>query len=218
MQLLLSGKLTTCGNWPPRQYIADQLLAKADVIRALHGRVQLCQDPQAEFALLRQSLGVSRVKHILRVHSHTIMQEKRAAEVYGELGQRSLEMLFPGFTEDSLVQATLTAGQSGIGYKRGRDIAAPAHLAALIAAKPRIQAMIQDAVVAGLLSKQPLETRLAAVIETATCAYLGALDSEDQAMAKLHVQKAAKAATQAWQQTVDSKKRAQRPKPDSVRT
>ena len=43
----------------PRQYVADQLLAKADVIR-VRERVQLCQDPQTEFALLRESLGVSR--------------------------------------------------------------------------------------------------------------------------------------------------------------
>ena len=42
----------------PRQFLADQLLAKADVIRAMHERVQLCQDPQTEFAL-RESLGVS---------------------------------------------------------------------------------------------------------------------------------------------------------------
>ena len=38
---------------------------------------------------------------------------KRAAEICDEVGQRSLERLFPGFTEDSLVQATLSAGQSG---------------------------------------------------------------------------------------------------------
>ena len=74
------------------------------------------------------------------------------------------------------MQATLSAGHSGIGYKRARDIAPPAQMRALIAAKPRIQAMILDAVAAGLLLKQPLESRLAAVIETAT--YLEALDED----------------------------------------
>ena len=64
----------------------------------------------------------------------------------------------------------------------------------LIAAKPRIQATIQDRVTAGLLPKHPLETRLAAVIETALCTYLDALDDEDKATAKLNVQKAAQAA------------------------
>ena len=99
-----------------------------------------------------------------------------------------------------MTQATLSAGQSGIGYKRARDMAAPAHQGELIAAKTRIQAMIQDGVIAGLMPKQPLGTRLAAVIETAISAYLDALGDEDKA--KLHVQKAAQAADEAWQQTI----------------
>ena len=60
--------------------------------------------------------------------------------------------------------------------------------------------MIQDGVLAGFLPKQPQETRLAAVIETATS--LNALDDEDQSTAKLYVQKAAQAADAAWQQTL----------------
>ena len=85
----------------PRQLIADQLLAKAFVIRAMHERAQLCQDPQTEFALLRESLRVSRINHILRVHGHMILQGKRAAEIYDEVGQSSWEAL-PGFTEDNM--------------------------------------------------------------------------------------------------------------------
>ena len=77
----------------------------------------------------------------------------------------------------------------GSGFKRPRDIAAPAHLGALIAAKPRIQGMIRDAVWAGLLPEQILETCLTVVIETATTTYLSALDSDEQATAKLYVQK-----------------------------
>ena len=96
-----------------RQFITDQLQSKADVVRAMHERVWLCQDSQTEFALPRESLGASRVNHILRVHGH----KQRAAVVYDEIGQRSLERLFPGLTEDSTTQATLTAGQSGIGFK-----------------------------------------------------------------------------------------------------
>ena len=53
-----------------RQFITDQLLSKADVIRAMHERVQHCQEPQTKFAFLRESLGVSRINHILRVHGH----------------------------------------------------------------------------------------------------------------------------------------------------
>ena len=44
--------------------------------------------------------------------------------------------------------------------------------------------------------------RLAAVIETATSTYLGALDDGNQATAKLYVQKAAQTADEAWQQTI----------------
>ena len=46
-----------------------------------------------EFALLWESLGVSHIDHILRVHGHTILQEQRAAEVCDEVRQRSLERL-----------------------------------------------------------------------------------------------------------------------------
>ena len=63
--------------------------------------------------------------------------------------------------------------------------------------------MIQDAVTAGMLAKQPLETPLAAVIEAVITTNLEALDGEDKATAKLHVQKAAQAADEVWQQTVD---------------
>ena len=52
----------------------------------------------------------------------------------------------------------------------------------------------------GLLPKLPLETLLAAVIEAATTS---SLDGEGEAAAKLHVQKTAQAADEAWQQTVD---------------
>ena len=80
----------------PRQFIADQLLAKADVIRAMHERVQLCRDPQTEFALLRESLGVSRINHILRVRGHAILQEQsksRSAQASLESGTRGRETL-----------------------------------------------------------------------------------------------------------------------------
>ena len=98
-----------------------------------------------------------------------------------------------------MTQATLSASQSGMGYK---DIAAPAHLGALIAAKSRIQAMIQDAVWAGLQPEYTLQTRLSEVIETATSTYLSALDNDEQATAKLYVHKTAQAADEAWKQTV----------------
>ena len=41
----------------PRRSVADELLAKADVIRAVHERVRLCQEPQTKFAFIPESLG-----------------------------------------------------------------------------------------------------------------------------------------------------------------
>ena len=136
------------------------------------------------------------------MHGHTILQEKRAAEIFDEIGQRSFERVFPGFTEDSLEQATLSAGQSGVGNKRARDVVGPAHLGALIAAKPGILSMIQDAATAGFLPKQPFVALLDAVIEAATVACVEALDGSEKATASLHLQKAAQAASESWQQTV----------------
>ena len=57
------------------------------------------------------------------------------------------------FTEDSMIQTILSAGQSRIGCKRARDIAA-------LAAKPRIQEMIQDAVTAVLCRSNPWKLAL----------------------------------------------------------
>ena len=94
------------------------------------------------------------------------------------------------------------------------DYVTPDTTWALIAAKPRTQAMIQDAVFAGFLPEQSLETRLAAVIETVTSTYLSALDDEDKATAKLCVQKATQAADEAWQQTIGGWQRPKRHKPD----
>ena len=136
--------------------------------------------------------------HILRIHGHTFLEEQSAAAVYDEIGQRSLEGLFPGLTDDSMTQATFSASQSGIGFKRARDIAAWARLGALIAAEPRIHGTIRVAVLAGLLPEQLLETRLSEAIETATSTYLSALDNDEQATtARLYVQKAAQAADEA---------------------
>ena len=53
----------------PLQFIADQLLAKADVIRAMHEGVQLCHDPQTEVALQRENLAVSRINYTLGLHN-----------------------------------------------------------------------------------------------------------------------------------------------------
>ena len=180
----------------PRQYITHQLLGKADVIRARHERVHLCQDPQTEFAL-RESLGVSPCES-------TATQSFRNSRL-----QKSTTRLGSGLLKCSQVSrrtlwreshSVLACPESGT--KRARDIAAPAHLGALIAAKPRIQAMIRDGVWAGLLPEHLLETRFAALIGKPTSTYLSAHDDEDQATATLYIQKTAQASDEAWQHTI----------------
>ena len=133
-----------------RQFIAEKLLSKADVTRATHERVQLCQDPQTEFPPPRESGSWPYQPHPAgRPHN------PGGTECSGCLRrnwQRSLERFVLGLTADSVTpEATLSASQSGIKFKRARDIAAPAQLGALIAAKSRIQGMIRDAVLAGPL-------------------------------------------------------------------
>ena len=99
-------------------------------------RVQTCQDPQTEFALIRAGLGDSSVNHIFMVQEHTILEEETAAKTFDEEGLGSLERLYPRFTEDSAEQATLTVGQSGKGCKRSVDVVREAHLGVVIAARP----------------------------------------------------------------------------------
>ena len=61
---------------------------------------------------------------ILRVHDHTIITEEEAAKIL-EVGQWSLGKLFPGLTEDSAQQITLSAGHTRGGCKSSVDVARP---------------------------------------------------------------------------------------------
>ena len=71
----------------PRRCIAEQLLSKADVIRAMHEGVQICQ---TEFAFIRESPHMNKINHIFRVHGHKILTEETAAKTFDEVGQVSL--------------------------------------------------------------------------------------------------------------------------------
>ena len=62
------------------------------------------------------------------------------------------------------------------------DVARPAHLGALIAARPRIRDTIRDATIAGLLPEQPFWARLDDLVETASAAFLDTLDDSASAL------------------------------------
>ena len=70
------------------------------------------------------SLGVSRINHIHRMHGHTILQEKRAAEIDVEVGQRSPERLFrdSGRTVRSK-RHSVRASQALVARQRGTSLA-----------------------------------------------------------------------------------------------
>ena len=61
-----SGSITLGVAVGSQQFVTDQLLSKADVIRAMCERVQLCQDVQTECSPFSERVwGVSRINHIL---------------------------------------------------------------------------------------------------------------------------------------------------------
>ena len=137
--------------------------------------MMMCQDPQTEFALLRESLGVSRTNHVLRIHGHIILKEKEgAAKIFDEVGQWSRETLSRDYS--GLEQATL---------RRAQYVASPAHFGAPIPAKPPNLNKIQDAATARLIQNQLLLERLDSLIEAATAVYLEALGDSEKPTARL---------------------------------
>ena len=89
------------------QFVADQLLAEVDVIRAVHERVPVgCV--RTEFVFPRERLGVSRVSRILRVYCHAILQELKSFTRWdSDLSKKSSRV---SRKTACMVQATLTAG------------------------------------------------------------------------------------------------------------
>ena len=193
------GTLTLGVVTGPATAVADQLLQKTKVVQAMHERVQLCQDAQTEFVLARQSLGVSRVNHILRVHGHAAVVSSSAGQAFDEVTQASLERLFPGVTQEGHEQSSLCMNQGGLGWRKILDVARPAHLGALVASGPRLKSMIQAAGVAGLLPVDRLEARLAQWARAAKDALLDSLDEVEKVRAEDFLGRAEVAADAAWQ-------------------
>ena len=156
----------------------------------MHERVQLCQDPQTEFTLLREYLGVSRINHILRVHGFTILPKSLVKLGTGHLRDsfQDLQKTFSNKPRSVLASEELGTRERGT---------LPAKHTSVHSLQPN-----QDAATAGLIPKQPLLARLDASIEAATAVYLDALDDSQKPTTTLYLQKAAQAADESWQQTV----------------
>ena len=115
-------------------------------------RVQLCQDPQTEFALVRESLGVSRVNHIFRVHGHTILEEETAARTFDEVGLGvTRKGSFQGSQKTVQSKPRRVQASQVLDVKDQWTVACPAHKGAVIAAIPWKRDMIRDAINAGLV-------------------------------------------------------------------
>ena len=154
---------------------------KADVLRAMHERVRLCQDPRIAFALTRESLEVNRVNHILRLHGHTILDEESAAKTFDDIGMGSLERLssrihrFKVRSKPRSVQAS-----QGIGCRRSVDVARGTLGRGNCSRTPDQRRMIRDATNAGLVAAPPLLTRLDALVEKCAATFMETLDAGQQ--------------------------------------
>ena len=149
----------------PRQFVADQLLAKADVIRAMHERVQLCQDPQTEFAIHRESPGVSRINHSLTVHGHAIFQEKEAAQILDEVGKVH--------SKDSFQDLLRTVRSKPHSAPVNQVLCTTQH--AMLHAQHTSEPLLQsNQATAGLLPEQPFSA------QPASAAFLDALDNSEK--------------------------------------
>ena len=137
MQRHPSGELATCGTWP--KLMQSPTAASRSESPLGLGSSSPEQGRRHPSGARTRPRPTDRVRPPSRMAvsttscgftAHTILQEQSAAAVYDEIGQRSFERLFPGLTEDSMTQATLSASPIRIGFKRARDIAATAHLGA----------------------------------------------------------------------------------------
>jgi hypothetical protein len=198
VSLASDGTLTLGVATGSSEFVTSQLQRKTQVVKAMHERVQLCQDPQAEFILARESLGLGRVNHILRVHGHSLVERDGAAAAFDAVGRTSLERLFQGMTDEGHTQATLSAKEAGLGWREALDVARPAHLGCLVAVGPRVKAMIQSGAVAGLLPVASLERRLDGLVNAAETAFLATLDEIEKVKAEEFLRRAKVASASAW--------------------
>ena len=152
---------------------------------------------------MKESLGIGRVNHILRVHGHTLAENCGAAASSDAAGCETLERLLPGVTEDGVQQAALSDKQGGLGWRQALDVARPAHLGGLIAAAPRVKSMFRACEQAGLLSASRLQDRLSRTLSAAEATYLQSLDEVEKVRAEDFIRRAKATAEVMWTNLLD---------------
>ncbi len=181
--------------------VEEQLQQKVSVVKAIHERIAVCSDVQTEHVLSRQSLGVSRVNHILRVHGH-LLHERDSLKGFDEATRCAMDRLFAGLSDESHEQATLGASLGGLGWRRASDTALAANLGALVTAAPKIKNMAAAAVHAGLLAPGRVEAKLEDKTARAEAAFLASLDELERVKAEDFLSRAKAAAAAQWEQVL----------------
>ena len=168
--------------------IREQISRKAKVVAAMHAKAAVCGDTQVEHVLARQSLGIGRVNHILRVHGAELAGLEGCLEPFDRSAAAAQARSFLGVTEESFDQAALGVSAGGMGWRRAVDQAAGAQTAAMTAADPAIREMISGAARAGLLGE---ETALEAWMvwkQKVRGAYVADLEGEEKDLAAAHLE------------------------------
>ena len=203
--LPLTGKSTKSALWPPSllQCTTTSHSGARWDHTTLHGRPQ---DQQTEFALIRESLDVSRINRIFRVHDTRFSRRRRRPKPSMKLDKGHWNGYLQGLLKIVRRKPRSVQASRGLGVKRQLMLLAQRKGPSLIAVRPRIRDMIRDAPIAGLLSEQPLVARLDDLVETGSAAFLDALDNSEKLPAHLLVQKTTLAAEEAWQHMIQGHK------------
>ena len=163
-------------------------------MKAIQARVTVCQDAQTEHVLNRQSLGIGRVNHILRVHGDELVRNGASLNRFDESQREVMDRLFPGLSDEGHEQASFAAAFGGLGWRRASDTAQPAQLGAVVAAGPKVRSMAAAAVKAGLIGEGLLEERLAGKTRLLEEAFLRSLDEVEKVKAEDFLRRAKHAA------------------------
>ena len=181
-----------------KEAILDQVTQKAKVVQAMTERIAVCGDAQTEHVMYKQSLGVCRLNHILRVHGHALVTAKDALDPFTQVARGAQARLFPGLTEESFRQAALGPEVGGLGWRTPADTALPAHLGALTAAAPLVDHFALQAERAGLLPEGVIQDRLRKLAQEAARAFRNTLQPAEQTKAAAFLEKAAAAAEKSF--------------------
>jgi hypothetical protein len=189
----------------PMADVVEQLQQKVRVVRAMQSKTAICNDVQTEHVLNRQSLGIGRINHILRVHGSDLCQHGEALGWFDTATREAMDQLFPGLTRESHEQASFGAALGGLGWRRASDIARLANLAALLQAGPKVRAMAAATVRAGLLRPDQLEVRLETKIQEIEAAFLGGLDEAERVKGEHYLGMVKNAAQRQWQNIAEGR-------------